>query len=628
MAGRRTTRTMAPQQCAVPTSAPDTGAPRSRRIYLPRLAVRASALVWVVLITAETVAGPECTAAQPCRAPVDTLAFYLQGFQITALAVPVLLLLAPVGAMWFGAVTAALVATTGAHPGWWFALATLCGAMATLDQWGRRRQGLGSRTLQPDPRAVALAQWRHDRRPGLLISVVPPALALAGCLGLLAGLASSVDSQRSFEQGSVVSTARIVRVDEGGAPFLEVNGRVSGVSEDGGQVDTYTVGQVVAVRTNSRDPGRVELVAEPNDPTWRLGIAGILAGAAFWWWAIPGRDRRLSARSLVKPGAVVPARVVAVREGLLVVEGPWPWAVLKPLEDEVPDAAAADQGRSVPELSPEELSEWGEKKLIRPFVVGCAWRPGSEGPEEVDVLGPWLQDSEVVVTKGERRMIARLRDPWTFRNLVDPRRRPRLWSARPTGRPPGIARVEPLEDLGIVRPSPWHLLSWRFGPSLRWVVTPLVGALAGATTAFLIAAFVPSPGLAQLVYATFGIVIPLWILAGLGAGRVMPHARGLVLLGGVIDEVWGSGRVSEVIPGRHSLVLRLRDPQDAVPIHRLAVTGTGDGDAERLVNLWLRSATDPARVGPGARWRLGPLVPSLLLAVATFLACQVIWPMA
>lgn len=613
------------------TAASTPGARASRRIYLPRLAARASAVAWVALFVLDVVTVPACTVAQPCRAPLGTLAFYATGLQITAVAVPLLLWFAPVGALWFAAVTALLVAVPDEYPWLWVALGVANAAMAVVDALGRWRAGRdAAEAATGDPEAGVLARWRADRAPGRLLAWAPAALAAAACVGLLVWFALSLAGQRAFEEGATTITTRVVGVDNG-TPLVDNFGKVVPVWEDGGVNETYETGQQVEVLVNRDFPTKVELVAEPNDPTWRLGFAGIAAVAALWW-ATKGRDRLLAARAARRPPEIRRVRVLAAVDGQRVLDGPWPLATLTPLTGEESPQPAPTPLPALATMTRDDLGRWGDKERDRLLEVPpWAWIPGSTGPEEVVVLGPWLQDSVVVVAQGERRMLARLRDPWSVRRLVRARSwRPDVTDARPAPRR-GRPQVTQDDDDPAVRAkqwSRWERLWWRWGPALRWVVAPIAAAILAVVLDF-VASDPNSPDPAGwLDFAVGALVTTSFVAqgAGLGAGRIMAHDRGAVRLGALRDEVWSSTRVSAVVTGRESLVIRLRDPQDAVAVDPFAVVGPEGGDAEALVTRWLASGAMAARTQEDRRWRLGPLAPSLLLGVAVFFACQLVWP--
>ena len=614
------------------TAASTSGSRPRRRIHLPRLAARASAVAWAALFVFEVVTVPPCTVAQPCRAPLGTLAFYATGLQITAVAVPLLLWFAPVGSLWFAAVTAVLLAVPDEYPWLWVGLGLVNATMAVVDALGRWRAARdAAEAASRDAEAGALARWRADRAPGRLLAWAPAALAAAACVGLLVWFALSLPSQRAFEEGATTITTRVVGVDNG-TPLVDNFGTTVPVGGDGGVNETYQTGQEVEVLVNRNFPAKVELVAEPNDPTWRLGLAGIAGAAALWWWGAMSRDRRLAHRAMRRTPVVDRVRVLATVDGQRVLDGPWPLATLTPLSGEESPPPAPTPAPALATMTREDLGNWGDQEMDRLLEVApWAWIPGSSGPEEVEVLGPWLQDSVVVVAQGERRMLARLRDPWGVRRVLRARSwRPDATDARPAPRR-GRPQVTQDDDDPAVRAKQWGRWSrlwWRWGPSLRWVAAPLVAAAVAVAGAWMLSdpTQPDPPGWGSLAMLLLLAVSFVSSAAGLGAGRIMPHPQGVVRLGGLRDEVWSSTRVSAVVTGRDSLVIRLREPQDAVALSPFAVTGPEGGDAERLVSQWLASAAMAARTQRESRWRLGPLGPSLIVGVAMFFACQTVWP--
>ncbi|MGN6303133.1 MAG: hypothetical protein ACTHN8_18795, partial [Angustibacter sp.] len=286
------------------------------------LAVAVPLLVLVVVETALDTA--PCTPQEPCRLPLDSFAYHLVPVaELLAMGMVALALLLPRMAVWGAAVSAALlagpVAVDSSFPWLWRWALVWFVALGALDLLARWQQQVESASWQaprqPYPEVDRPVTDRLPRDEDTrLAALVVAAVAVVVAGGLLAWHLAATATQREREARSTRADATVTKVSpDGYTVTLEVLGRRARVEP----LETYAVGDTVPVLVDPEDPGHVTLVAEPDDPSWRIGVAAlllvVLLGVAARLWSRGRRRYDL----LHHGGPAVRLRVGREGDGLL-----------------------------------------------------------------------------------------------------------------------------------------------------------------------------------------------------------------------------------------------------------------------------------------------------------------------
>jgi hypothetical protein len=654
---------------------------RRWRQRLPRLAlVLAVAVPLTALVLAETFS-ETCSPSAPCRAPLDSLAYPAAAVaQVLAMGTPVLAFLLPRAAVWTALASATLLAgpaTVGSSfPALWRWAALWFAVVALADLLGRWRQVVeshawGSPTLRypdpgPDEGPVGDASphrlARDEDTRGAALVVAGLAVAVFGAM--LAWHLQGTATVRDFEAHAFRTEAPVTKVDPDG---LSVTLRLDGRDVELEPTASYEVGQTVPVLVDAADPGHVALVAEPDDPSWRLGLGAlalaVLLGLAARLWARGAGRWTLwhrggpAVRALVgRQGPTVLVTTLddpGFRRPVCLVAGLQPSAMLLPLdrvsahaaaypfddEDEWDDAGGELQGHEPPDvasLSDSELAAWADQEVEAlealedddvppPPDVPLAVDGGAAATvvglrHDGDPLLLLLDDGPSLVSRGAAR------DPWTWRRLRD-----RLVQVRPRERAAGPQRsVRPPATTRPERPD-----------HRRARLAGLVGVLspAGLLVAYAVAlAAYPAARWLLDGEAGWGELFPIVVggstlaeglvfLAAINHPPLASRPGALLHRGRWFDELLPVERVRAVAPGRSSVVLRLSDPDDALALppqavvrfaDHLAAPDTTPEQAVFAVEQLLRLATPSGRRG----WRRPSvsLVPGALLMVGLLAA--------
>lgn len=601
------------------------------------------ALAWIALVVWEVATSPRCLPANPCRGPLDAV-WWLSGLQITAMVSWLLLLVAGPAGLWFNAAVALMVAVPDDHPVLWWLMAASLAATALLGHRPgsarpllpiTRPERLGPH-LDAD-RTAELSSWAADHyRAGLRLRVLALAL-VALAAGLLAWMLPAIAIQHRFEEGSRVVRVPVVALSDV-TPVVDVAGEHIQVSVAGGAAEEYHVGQQVEVRVNDAVPGRAELVAEPNDPSWRVGLAGLALAAATWcWWTLVRPRAHL--RAVVEApawqfqGQVIDHdEIVLLRDGhqVALLRGSATGSCDGGGDDQVPSwLDTLEDGPDWPEdpagLTVEQLARWADEVVL--FTTTdlddeSDWAPGQA--VEVEVLGLPVPGGVVVArVAGGRPFRARVEPPAAPAGPPPPQTRS---GARRTAMPRTVASLDQAIDRAAGAAQPDEGMRARllrqWSPTLRWVLGLGTGLAVPLVSRWLLDE--PTMGTGDLVrMALFGLSL-ITGACTVGAGHVHRHRRGAVRYGLVADQVWQARRVSGIFPGRLGIAVRLRSPQDVIAVDPRDM-GVTLAQAPATLSDWFARAEG---TGPGTDWRPAPLVLSLVLAVATWFASSPQGPLA
>lgn len=592
------------------------------------LAVAVPLLLLVVVETA--LESTDCTPASPCRLPLDSTAYHLVPVaESLAVAMVVLALLLPRAAVWGAAAAAALlsgpVAVDSSFPSVWrWALVWFVGVGA-LDLLARWRQQVESASWQapvqaypdvPARRSDRLARDEDTRLAALVVAAL--GVLLAG--GLLAWHLQVTAAQQAREQRSSRVDATVTKVsDDGYTVTLDVQGRRAEVEP----LASYAVGDSVPVLVDPAEPSHVALVAEPDDPSWRSGLAAVvlvvLLGVAARLWSRgrrrfalvhhggpavqlrAGRDaHRLLLttlddvrfdRPLALVGDVGPTAVVFAWGG---------WADHGDDGDDSDDSDHGDLGPrhldgepeppDVATLSDSELAAWADEQVETDAELDDDEPPPPPVPRALDggapvtVVGLRRDGDPVVLLLDDAAPLVSssgVKDPWTWGRLRE--------------RVPGL-RSRERGDQETPSPDERGASTSAERAAAQGAATPPPGARARAASAAL---RLVTPVATPVAYAVALAVYPVvrWLLDGeAGWTDLFPVvvggstlAEGLVFLAGLsgpplvvrpgallhrgrwLDELIPVERVQGVTPGRSAVVLRLTDPDDALALPPQAV---------------------------------------------------------
>jgi hypothetical protein len=471
---------------------------------------------------------------------------------------------------------------------------------------------------------------------------------------------------RDFEAHAVRSEAPVTAVGADGYP---VTVRVDGRAVELDPLETYSVGDIVPVLVDAADPGHVALVAEPEDPSWRIGVGAlalaVLLSLAGRLWSRGSRRSGLARRG----GPAVRLRVGRQRSRvqfttlddpdfmhpLCVVREVGPSALLLPLNrveahpaayaDELDDDSQADFGPAEPSeistLSDSELVAWADREvesfgeLDEDDVPPPPDLPlAIDGGAPVTVVGLrrdrdplllLLDDGEALVSLGGSR------DPWTWRALMD-----RALRVRTREREPGAGRIGRGRSRDRSLPEGRQREVWRnallahvlavvspFGP----VVAYALGLSAYPAARWILDGDAGWGALFPIVFGGLSLADALVFLAGINRPALGSRPGALLHRGRWFDELLPVERVQAVTPGRSSVVLRLTDPDDALALppqavvlyaDHLAAPDTSPEQAAFAVEQMLRLTTPSGR----RAWRRPSpsLAPGALLMVGLLAA--------
>ena len=592
------------------------------------LAVAVPLLVLVIVETALDTA--PCTPEAPCRLPLDTLAYHLVPVaEILAVGMVALAVLLPRAAVWGAAVSAALLAGPAAVDSsfpsvWRWALVwfVVVGVADLLARWQQQVESASWQApTQPYPEVDRPVTDRlpleEDTRLAA-VAVAGFAVVVAG--GLLAWHLQATASQQQREQRSTRTEATVTKVSSDGYTVtLDVQGRRAQVEPDG----TYSVGDSVPVLVDPTDPSHVALVAEPDDPSWRIGVAALLLVVLL---ALTGRlwSRGRRRFDLLHHGGPA-VRLRAGREGgrvllttlddarferpLALLRDVGPSALLLPLSalpssdrddaagdeghDEGGGEGLDDRGFGLPEppdvatLSDAELAAWADGLVDTadddydddvpppppvprvldggaPATVIGLRRDGDPVVVQLDADAPLVSLSGVV-------------DPWTWGRLRDG-----AWRLRPRERGERADPADPATT-ATAPAAPRPRVTARAATTALRLVTPVATPLA-----YLLAlAMYPAArwlldgdaGWGDLFPIVFGgstLAEGLVLLAGLSRPPLGVRPGALLHRGHWMDELIPLERVRGVTAGTSSVALRLGDPDDALALPPQAVARFSD----------------------------------------------------
>ncbi|WP_394275914.1 hypothetical protein [Luteococcus sp.] len=441
---------------------------------------------------------------------------------------------APLPALWFNGVLALLVAVSDAHPGVWVVLGTTLLGLAVWSTAahmaaGRVEPSPDSETdpntpvdaTTPPPAAGALRTRAVDHgRPPLMTFAPLAALALVAlglvALGLVASMVPALVTQHQFEDGARVVEAPVVALADF-TPVVEVEGQRIQVSVTGGAVGDYPVGQLVPVRVNDSVPGRAELLAEPNDPSWRTGLAGLAAGAALGWWTRvrPQDLRHLAKAPVMRATATATARARADSTRAAAWPGRSTWTLVRPA---CPGARTGGflttmtgtmsaYGPRTPRFAPDDLTRWADAFFEDEGYEDEGYENRGH-PFTVDVLGI-PRDAAVVAlavpghepVRGELRAPLRRSAPDHDALGMAPRR------SDHTGQSPEDR--EPAPD-----PNGWRV-------SLRWPITLATALAVGLVTGWFLDG--PDQTWWDWLWALVFIGWTMPAISSLATGAVLQH---------------------------------------------------------------------------------------------------------
>lgn len=647
----------------------------------------AVALPLAALAIAELALDTEpCTPVAPCRLPLSSLAYHAAPVaEVLAVGTVVLALLLPRAAVWVAALAAALL-TGPASPDssiptlWTWALVWFV-CVGAADLLGRWRQLLESHTWgaptlsfpDPGPDDTSPSAGLPDRLPRdedtRLLALVVAGVGLVAFGVMLGWHLQATSAVRDFEAHAVRTEAPVTAVGSDGYPITV---RVDGHAAELDPLGSYSVGDLVPVLVDAADPGHIALVAEPEDPSWRIGV-GALALAVLL--SVAGRllSRGSRRAGLVRQGGpAVRLRVGRQQSRVLLttlddrdfvrplcmVREVGPSALLLPLsrveahagayddelddewDDEFQAGLEAAEPPDVSTLSDSELAAWADREVESFGELDEDDAPPPELPLAIDGGAPvtvvglrrdgdplllLLDDGETLVSSGGSR------DPWTWRALRD-----RALRVRTRERGPGTSRVERGRSRDRSRPGEQRREVWRdaFLARAVAVVSPfgLVVAYVLALSAYPAARWIldGEAGWGELFPIAFGgtaLADGLVFVAGINSPALGSRPGALLHRGRWFDELLPVERVRAVTPGRSSIVLRLTDPSDALAlppqavvrfVDHLAAPDTSPEQAAFAVEQLLRLTTPSGRRG----WRRPSpsLAPGALLMVGLLAA--------
>ncbi|HET8613927.1 MAG TPA: DUF3592 domain-containing protein [Actinomycetales bacterium] len=633
-----------------------------------------------LVVTEMALESDACSPVAPCRFPLSSMAYHVAPVaELLAIGSVLLALLLPRAAVWVAALAAALLtgpaSPDSSVPALWPWALVWFGCVGAADLLGRWRQLVESHTWNaptfpfPDPGPDPSA------RPGLpdrlardedtrLLSLLVAGVGLAVFVGMLLWHLQATSTVRDVEAHALRTEAAVTAV---GSDGYSVTLRVEGRDVQLDTLGTYAVGDRVPVLVDAADPGHVALVAEPEDPSWRIGVGAlalaVLLSVAGRLWSRGSRRSALARHG----GPAVRLRVGRQRSRLLLttlddrdfarplsmVRDVGPSSLLLPLDRAEAHVAEDDafddelegeldvEPPDVSTLSDSELAAWADREveafgeLDEDDIPAPPDLPlAVDGGLPVTVVGLRRDGDPVLLMLDDGATLASLggsRDPWSWPALKD-----RALGVRTRVRGPGATRRERGPSPYRSRPEKARRERRRDAILARAlaVVSPFGPALACALalSAYPAARWLldGEAGWAELFPIAFGgfpLAEALVFLAGLNRPPLDSRPGALLHRGRWFDELLPVERIQAVTPGRSAVVLRLTDPSDALALPPQAVVRYADHlaapeatpeQAAFAVEQLLRVTTPSGRRG----WRRPSptLVPGALLMIGLLAA--------
>lgn len=598
-----------------------------RRVRPPLWLVKSGTTAAVfVLVFAEIAALPASDPMTLTRAAIGSVAYLATGLQVTVMGLALMVWLAPRTALGVLAVVAFVLPLGDTSLGVaWPAVGLLAASTLASLVWVAR--GLDGAPL--DRPGVPPEGWsRNVARRGVLVGVSAVAASFVVLVGALVWHARDAADTRAFEARALRVTATAVTA-VGDDWVFEIGGRQ--VSLPPPAAVQVRPGLRLAVLVDPDDPHRVAFLAEPEDPSWLLGVAGLtptLLGVGLGALgfrrrqdalvARGGPSRRAMIRPVAKGYALLPVEATAgptltvkdlrlahlpPNHVILPGYGPLRWDE----DDEWVEADDDTFAREVDEeeepdtplpSDPAELASWADQLQDDLSALLSGEEFGESGPillrdVEVTVVGRLVEGDPVALRLDDGRVyLGVLAVPW--RTPGPPRH--------------GQTALEPAStsDAGaLTAPAPESLpLATRLAladwlraraRALRWVALPVAVAMAfvgiwlveGADWAWW--EWWLRFGLVALMLAAAPVYVSSW----LGDKAVCQDPNGIRVLGVWLDDVIGSAHVVTVASGERSVAVRLKDPDDVLSLDPASFREDGRPNPDRaaaLVQEWVAQA--------------------------------------
>ncbi|AZI57296.1 hypothetical protein EH165_03090 [Nakamurella antarctica] len=268
---------------------------------LPRVfASLSTAIPILILVILETLA-EICSVINPCRPGLDSVGYWVATPTVMALTVlMVLCFFAPWMAVWSSSVLCVVVAVTpgfSVYSQWWLLLTLGLVVMGLIGVDDRRRQRFhvaswGAPLESPRLPAEVVRRNIGHRRPWGITGFL-----IASCALLLTVHGEELDAQRLFESSFQQVSGTVVEQGADGTLIVESAGESFTIESLN---ESYPVGSKVLFRADPAT-GRAELVAEPSDPSYLMGL-GLVALAAAACLAGHEALRRRRRASLLRDG--------------------------------------------------------------------------------------------------------------------------------------------------------------------------------------------------------------------------------------------------------------------------------------------------------------------------------------
>lgn len=586
-------------------------------------------------VMAEMLLEPLADPLTSTRAAIGSTAYLATGLQITLMGLALLVWHAPRTALGVLAVVGSVIPLGQTSLGLaWPAVGLVAAAtLAVL---------FLPRTDSAPHASVGVPQetWaQNSARSGVLLGGAAVVASLVVFVGALVWHARDAADTLAFEARALPMTATAVSRADDGWVFQIGDRQVTRLAP---RVAEMRAGLTFAVLVDPDDPERLSFLADPKDPSWLVGVAGLaptLLGAGLGRLLLRrrqdtlvlrgGPSRRAMLRSVGEAGYELlplgaqggPAFTV---EGLSLAHLPSDYVTLPgygPLrwhedpsfvgpdgspsewedEEDEPDAPVPDD--------PRELAAWADGyqedlATMEPEGEGDLTGPLLLHDVEITVVGRLIEGDPVALRLDDGRVyLGVLTIPW---RAPRPRRPVVKGSAASWASEPEFQQLRTPESL--VEHTQLAVTDWlrARGRVLRWVALPVALAAAFAGVWLVEGAdwawwewlrF----GLAALVLLAAPIVVSGW----LSADGVCRDKHGFRILGVFVDEVVGSANVETVTAGERSVAVRLREPDDALSLDPACFYEDGRPSpsvAAALIREWVDRAGPQGRSG----WRPTP----------------------
>lgn len=625
-----------------------------RRVRPPLWLVKSGATTAVfVLVFGEIAALPAADPMTLTRAAIGSLAYLATGLQVTVMGLAAMVWLAPRTALGVLAVVGLVLPLGETALGVaWPAVGLLAAATLVSLVWVARRPD-GAPLSRP---GVPPEGWPLNvARRGVLVGVSAVAASLVVLVGALVWHARDAADTRDFEARASVVTATAVTPD-GDDWVFEIGDRQ--VTRPAPAAVEVTPGMRLGVMVDPEDPDRVAFLAEPEDPSWLLGLAGLTPTLLGMGVGViefrrrqdalavrGGPSRRAVMRPVAKGYALLPLGATAgpalTVKDLKLAHLPPDHVVLPgygPLrwdEDdawvEVDDAAGLEADEEEEPDTPlpsdhAELASWADQLQDDLSVLLSMDEFGESGPillrdVEVNVVGRFVEGDPVALRLDDGRVyLGVLTVPW--RTPGPPRHGQAARETAPGSDAVALPAHAP-ESLPLA--TRLALTDWlraRARP-LRWVAVPVAVAVAfvgiwlveGADWAWW-------EWLRVALAAVMLAAAPVYVSSWLGDEGVCRDPNGIRVLGVWLDDVIGSAHVVTVTSGRRSVGVRLKDPDGVLSLDPASFREDGRPNPDRaaaLIQEWI------AQAGPTGRHARRP-TPGLIgvLVVLTIWAVMAV----